>query len=105
MLRALLLCALILKGYVIVLPFPSFLLPPVLAELQQADLIASDECKGLSDINDVVRVQSAKSSEIMTKTAAVMRRHGLEEESKLLSGKCLALSAATRVCRWLCPMP
>ena len=71
----------------IVLPVPSLLSPPVLAELQQADLITSEECEGTYDSSDVVRVQSGKSSEVQSKTADVLRRHGFEKESNLLSGK------------------
>ena len=71
----------------IVLPVPSLLSPPVLAELQQADLITSEECRGLDDSSDVVRVQSGKSPEVQSKTADVLRRHGFEKESTLLSGK------------------
>ena len=78
--------------YVIVLSVPALLPPPVLAELRQADLIASDECKELSDISDVVRVQHTKSLDVMTKTAAVFRRLGYEKESKFLSGKHLSHS-------------
>ena len=71
----------------IVLPVPSLLSPPVLAELQQADLITSEECKGLSDPSDVVKVQCVKSPEVMAKTADVLRRHGFESKSKLLAGR------------------
>ena len=71
----------------IVLPVPSLLSPPVLAELRQADLIASEECKGLSVPSDVVKIQCVKSPELMAKTADVLRRHGFESESKLLAGR------------------
>ena len=85
-----------------VLPVPSFLSPTVLIELQQADLITSEECKRLSvkhywsrfgisgaacDISDVVDVQKGKSPEVMSKTAEVLRRHGFQNESKLLAGR------------------
>ena len=59
----------------------------VLVELQQADLITSEECKGLEDSRDVVQVQSGKSPEVVTKTADVLNRHGFEEKSKFLAGK------------------
>ena len=59
----------------------------VLAELQQANLITSEECEGLYSPRGVVRVQSGKSPEVLTKTADVLRRHGFEEESTHLSGK------------------
>ena len=59
----------------------------VLAELQQADLITGEECNRLEDSSDVVRVQSGKSPEVVTKTADVLNRHGFEEESKFLAGK------------------
>ena len=37
-------------------------------------------------ISDVVRVQSGKSPEVMTKTVEVLRRHGFKKESRLLAG-------------------
>ena len=73
-----------------VLPVPSLLSPPVLGELQQADLITSVERKRLPvwyDISGVVDVQKGKSPEVMSKTAEVLRRHGFEKESKLLAGR------------------
>ena len=70
----------------IVLPVPSLLSPPVLADLRQADLITSKECEELSDISDVVRVQSGKSPEVMTKTTEVLGGHGFEEEPRHLTG-------------------
>ena len=68
-------------------PCPLSPLSPVLAELQQADLITSEECEGLDDSSGVVIVQSGKSPEVQSKTADVLRRHGFEEESSLLTGK------------------
>ena len=73
-----------------VLPVPSLLSPPVLGDLQQADLITSEECKRLPvqyDMSDVVDVQKGKSLEVMSKTAEVLRRHGFEEESRLFAGR------------------
>ena len=71
----------------IILPVPSLLSPPVLAELQQATLITNEECKRLSAISDVVRVQSGKSPTVVSKTADVLRRHGFEKQSRLLAGR------------------
>ena len=71
----------------IVLPVPSLLSPPVLAELVQANLVTSEECRGLSNLSNVVRVQSGKSPEVLIKTADVVRRHGFEEKSNILAGK------------------
>ena len=68
-------------------PCPLSPLSPVLAELQQADLITSEECRGLDDSSDVVEAQSGKSHEVQSKTADVLRRHGFEEGSTHLSGK------------------
>ena len=68
-------------------PCPLSSLSPVLAELQQADLITSEECRRLYDSNDVVGVQRGKSTEVRIKTADVLRRHGFEKESIHLSGK------------------
>ena len=59
----------------------------VLAELQQASIITSEECEGLYHLRLVVQVQSGKSPEVVTKTADVLNRHGFEEKSKLLAGK------------------
>ena len=73
----------------IVLPVPSHLSPPVIAELVQANLITSKERRRvrLMDPRHVVEVQRGKSPEVLTKTAEVLLRHGLEEESNLLAGK------------------
>ena len=61
--------------------------PPVLAELQQADLMTSEECKGLGDPTYVVEAQKSKSSEVLLKSADILRRHGFEKASNLLAGK------------------
>ena len=68
-------------------PCPLSPLSPVLVELQQSDLITSEECRRLYDSSDVVGVQRGKSPEVLTKTADVLRRHGFEKESTHLSGK------------------
>ena len=61
-------------------------LSPVLPQLQQADLITSEECKGLSDPSNVVGFQGRKSADVIAKTADVLRRCGFEKESNLLEG-------------------
>ena len=61
-------------------------LSPVLADLRQGDLTAS-ESKRLSDISGVVRLQSGKSPEVMSITADVLQIHGFDEESRLLAGR------------------
>ena len=71
----------------IVLPVPSLLLPPFLAELVQADLITSKERRWLYELSHVVAVQRGKSPEVLTKTADVLLRHGFEKESNLLAGR------------------
>ena len=68
-------------------PCPLSPLSPVLAELQQADLITSEECRGLDESSDVIRIQSGKSLEVLTNTADVLWRHEFEKESNLLAGK------------------
>ena len=75
-------------------PCPSPFSSTVLADLQQAHLITTDEYTWLNDISGVVKLQITKSHEVMTETAAVMKRHGLGEESKLLSGKLLSLNSS-----------
>ncbi len=68
-------------------PCPLSPLSPVLAELQQADLITSEECRRLWQPSDVVEVQRGKSPEVQSKTAKVLRSHGFKEESNFLAGK------------------
>ena len=62
-------------------------LSPVLAELQQADLITSQECEGLYNQSIVVKVQSGKSPEVQDETAFILKRNGFEKESHFLAGK------------------
>ena len=86
---------------VVALPVPPLLSPPVLAELQQADLITSEECKRLhviwywhslqcEELSDILYsvaiVQSRKSPEVMLETAGVLRRHGFKKECRWLEG-------------------
>ena len=59
----------------------------VLAELQQAGIITSEECKELEDIDDVVEVQSSKSPEVQTKTSEILTKLGLAKEYSLFAGK------------------
>ena len=61
--------------------------PAILVVLQQASLITREECEKVDNPSYVVRIQSSKSPEVQTKTADVLRRHGLEEEFNLLAGK------------------
>ena len=49
------------------------------------DVVTGGE--GLSCARDVVKIQSSKSTEVMTKTAEVLRRRGFDKESEFLSGK------------------
>jgi len=58
----------------------------VLAELQQAGVITGGEGRELIDISAVVRLQSKNSPEVMVTTAKILRRHGFEKESEVLSG-------------------
>ena len=39
------------------------------------------------DLSGVVKFQRGKSPEVKATTAAVLRRHGFEEESRLLAGR------------------
>lgn len=59
----------------------------LLTELHQAALITREEKKSLNDVNDVVRVQRAKSHALLARTAEILRRHGFEKEPNFLSGK------------------
>ena len=75
----------------VVVPVPSLLSLPVLAELRQTDLITSVECSPSCmwpyAISDVVTVQSRKFPGVVLQTTGVLQRHGFEEESKLLAGR------------------
>ena len=80
--------------YVIFLPVSS--LPfVVIFELQQADLISSEDCKKLTDISRVVGHQREASPDTMIKTAEVLRKHGHQKMSKLLLGSqtCICTSS------------
>ena len=66
---------------------------PVLAKLQQADLITKAECteaiengKPLSHVSDLVGIQRGKSSEVKAKTAEILKSCGFEKESEFLAG-------------------
>ena len=61
-------------------------LPPVLAELKQGNLITSDECEGLYRVSQVCSVQSGKSSQVLTRSAEILLKHGYHDDSKFLSG-------------------
>ena len=67
----------------LVLPVPL----PVLAKLQEANLITRDECKGIVRLYYVLVVQSAKSPEVVLHTSEILRTLKLETESKFLAGK------------------
>ena len=80
----------------------------VLAELQQADVITSEECKGLrsrqedlGDISDVAKHQRSKSPEVVYQTADVLRRHGFKETSRLLAGRQLLIHLSVICCTLL----
>ena len=75
------------------LPVPT----PVFAELEEAGLMASEECKGLNGPSDVVAAQRYKSPEVVDKTAEVLRRHGFEKESNILAGELSRPSSACLV--------
>lgn len=66
----------------------------VIFELQQADLISSENCKKLTNISRVVGHQRKASPDTMIKTAAVLRKHGHQKMSKLLLGSqaCICIS-------------
>ena len=55
--------------------------PSVLAELQRANLVTSEECKMLHGLDDVIRVLSGKSA-----AKYILKKHGLVDESKFISG-------------------
>ena len=63
--------------------------PPslVLAELQLANLVTGEECKGLIGPKYVVRVQRSKPAKVLAKTADVLGRHEFMKMSKFLAGK------------------
>ena len=79
-------------------PTCPFSLSPVLVELQQADLLTSEECEELRQPRDVVTFQSDKSLEVQTKSADVLRRHGFEKESNLLA--CKQTQPIIYMCLW-----
>ena len=68
-------------------PCPFSPLSPVLAELQQAAVITSENYKSLVNNLDMFIVQSDNSPEVLIKVADVLRRNGFEEDSNLFAGK------------------
>ena len=70
----------------IALPFPSIHFSAVIFELQQDDLITTEDRKNLSDISAVVSVQKRKSPDVMCRTADILERHGFVEDTKSLQG-------------------
>ena len=83
----------------IVLPVPSLLSLPVLAELQQAHLITYEECAMVWDINDVVALQRKKPSEVQVKSAEVFFKLGLQtEEMKEFAGKWIHSISPSALC-------
>ena len=83
--RKLVICVGVLVGIGMLICVPS--LPGALAELRRAVVVTTEECEELSGINDLVRAQKAKSPEVKSKTANILRRHGFEEESRFLAGR------------------
>ena len=65
----------------------SFLTPTGVAGCQQAKVITGEDCDDLRYISDVVGAQNGKSPEVVSKSAAVLIRHGFEKESRLLAGR------------------
>ena len=53
----------------------------------QAKVITGEDCDDLRYISDVVGAQNGKSPEVVSKSAAVLSRHGFEKESRLLAGR------------------
>ena len=68
----------------IVLPVHSL---PVLAEVQQANLVTAEECGRLRDCDDLAIALSGKSPDMVAQSNEILRKHGLEEKSKFLEGK------------------
>ena len=65
---------------------PSSFYTPVLDELREADLITSAEGIRLRDISAVVHIQSEKSPNVMARTADILKRNGLNDDSNFLKG-------------------
>ena len=57
-----------------------------MVELQQDDLITTEESENLSNVSAVVRVQRRKLPDVMFKTADILEKHGFVEETKSLRG-------------------
>ena len=67
-------------------PFPFYPSSAVMVELQQDDLITTEESENLSNVSAVVRVQRRKLPDVMFKTADILEKHGFVEETKSLRG-------------------
>ena len=88
----------------IVLLAPPLFSPPVLAELQQGNLITNEECEDLGssdeeDIDGVVALQHNKPSDVQVKSAEVFFKHGLQtEKTKLFAGKWVHSISSAALC-------
>lgn len=68
--------------------------PTVLAELRQANLIATEDCQELEDIDEAVILQSGKSPDVVSRTYEVLRENGFDKESNFLAGKFIYSSSS-----------
>ena len=57
------------------------------AELQQTGLVSTEENVGVADISSVLQSQSYKSAAVMGESSKLLKRHGLKEEARILSGR------------------
>ena len=60
---------------------------PVVLELQQANLITSEERERLKNLGDLVRAQCGKPFEELAITVDLLRRYGCKEEFDFLAGE------------------
>ena len=60
---------------------------PVLLELQQANLITSEERERLKNLSGLVRAQCGKPFEELAITVDLLRRYGCNEEFDFLAGE------------------
>ena len=67
-------------------PTPFSPLCVAIFDLRKADLMTSKDCMGLSDLSDVVKVQSKKPQRMLNKCAEIMKKHGFKEASVFLAG-------------------
>ena len=75
----------------------------MLTELYENGLITSEDVQEIKRmegdlINRLVFIQCGKEADTVTKTTEITRRHGFNEDSKMLTGRVMCMDTCTCAC-------